>query len=139
MAVNVEACRPGNNLMRITSLHILVWIFNPLLHRPLKSTSWRIFNLTPDVTRGGKFLDANALKWSALILVVRFPLNNLYSKYKPTSLMTGLFLSCKLASWMAVMRFSLASVRKSPMGSWEPVKITGLFRFSSIKLKAEAE
>ena len=39
---------------------------------------------------------------------------------------------------IAVMRFSFPSVRKVPIGSWEPVRITGLLRFSSIKLKAEA-
>ena len=39
---------------------------------------------------------------------------------------------------MAVMRFSFPSVRKVPIGSWEPVRMTGLLRFSSIKLNAEA-
>ncbi len=36
------------------------------------------------------------------------------------------------------MRFSFPSVRSMPMGSCEPVKITGLLRFSSMKLSAEA-
>ena len=39
---------------------------------------------------------------------------------------------------MAVIRFSLPSVRKVPMGSCDPVRITGLARFSSMKLSAEA-
>lgn len=39
---------------------------------------------------------------------------------------------------MAVIRFSLPSVRNMPMGSCEPVRITGLFRFSSMKLRADA-
>ena len=39
---------------------------------------------------------------------------------------------------MAVIRFSFPSVRKVPIGSCEPVRMTGLLRFSSIKLNAEA-
>jgi len=39
---------------------------------------------------------------------------------------------------MAVMRFSRPSVRSTPMGIWLPVKTTGLERFSSMKLSAEA-
>ena len=38
-----------------------------------------------DNNTGKKLGDAKALKCSALILVVRFPLYNLYSKYKQTS------------------------------------------------------
>ena len=83
--------------------------------------------------------DVNALKCSALIFVVRLPRYNLYSKYRHTSRMTGASSFRSDAIWMAVMRFSLASVRKSPMGSCDPVNTTGLSRFSSIKLSAEAE
>src|SRR5690606_41747689 len=36
------------------------------------------------------------------------------------------------------IKFSFASVRKSPMGNCEPVRITGLFTFFNIKLKADA-
>ena len=39
---------------------------------------------------------------------------------------------------IAVIRFSLPSVRNAPIGNWLPVKTTGLLRFSSIKLNAEA-
>ena len=39
---------------------------------------------------------------------------------------------------MAEMRFSLPSVRSMSMGSWLPVRMTGLPRFSSMKLSAEA-
>ena len=40
---------------------------------------------------------------------------------------------------MAVIRFSLPSVRSTPMGIWLPVNTTGLPRFSSMKLRAEEE
>ena len=39
----------------------------------------------------------------------------------------------------ADIKFLFASVRIAPNGSCDPVKITGLAKFSSIKLKAEAE
>ena len=39
---------------------------------------------------------------------------------------------------MEVIRFSLPSVRNMPMGSWLPVKMTGLLKFSNMKLRAEA-
>ena len=39
---------------------------------------------------------------------------------------------------MAVIRFSRPSVRSTPIGIWLPVKTTGLARFSSRKLRAEA-
>ena len=42
------------------------------------------------------------------------------------------------ATCRAVMRFSSPSVRTSPMGNWLPVMITGLCRFSSMKLSADA-
>ena len=39
---------------------------------------------------------------------------------------------------MEVIRFSFPSVRNVPMGSCEPVRITGFARFSSMKLSADA-
>ena len=41
------------------------------------------------------------------------------------------------ASSMLVSRFSLASVRGCPMGNWLPVRMTGLVRFISMKLRAD--
>ena len=38
----------------------------------------------------------------------------------------------------AVIRFSLPSVRSFPIGNWLPVRITGLLKSSSMKLRAEA-
>ena len=42
------------------------------------------------------------------------------------------------ASINALSRFSRPSVRGMPIGNWDPVKITGFRRPSSMKLKAEA-
>ena len=42
------------------------------------------------------------------------------------------------ASSMLVMRFSLPSVRNWPSGNCDPVRMTGLVRFSSIKDRADA-
>ena len=39
---------------------------------------------------------------------------------------------------ITVIKFSLASVLLSPIGICEPVSITALFKFSNIKLRAEA-
>src|SRR5690606_20274020 len=96
------------------------------------------FKCTPDSAKCGKLGEVNALKCSAEIFVVRLPRYSLYSKYKPTSLTTGWLFSCIPAICIAVIRFSLAAVRKSPMGNCEPVKITGFERFLSIKLNADA-
>ena len=78
------------------------------------------------------------MKLSALILLVRLPLNRSFSKKIQTSGTTGRPFSLAAAISMAVIRFSLPSVRNMPIGSCEPVKITGLLRFSSMKLNAEA-
>src|SRR5690606_1553819 len=96
------------------------------------------FKCTPDSAKCGKLGEVNALKCSAEIFVVRFPRYSLYSKYKPTSLTTGWLFSCNPAICIAVIRFSLASVRKSPMGNCEPVKITIYKRFISLKLNVYA-
>ena len=39
----------------------------------------------------------------------------------------------------AEIRFSFPSVLGTPIGSWLPVNTTGLARFSSMKLRADAE
>ena len=79
------------------------------------------------------------MKFSALILVVRLPRISSFSKKMHTSGTIGVPSGCLAAAIsMAVMRFSFPSVRRVPMGSWEPVRMTGLERFSSMKLRAEA-
>ena len=62
----------------------------------------------------------------------------LASQAMQTSDTTGLPFSFAAAISMAVIRFSFPSVRMVPIGSCEPVRITGLPRFSSMKLNAEA-
>ena len=51
--------------------------------------------------------------------------------------MAGFPSICKDAIWIAVIKFSLASVLKSPIGNCDPVKITGFDKFSNIKLIAD--
>lgn len=65
--------------------------------------------------------------------------HQLVSKKMHTSGTIGVPSGCLAAAIsIAVIRFSFPSVRRVPMGSWEPVRMTGLERFSSMKLRAEA-
>ena len=91
------------------------------------------------VASEGKLYERNALKFSAFIFVVRFPRNRWFSKKMHTSGTIAVPFGCLAAAIsMEVIRFSFQSVRNMPMGSWLPVRITGLLRFSSMKLSAEA-
>ena len=83
--------------------------------------------------------ERNALKPSEFILVVRLPRISLLSKNIHTSGTIGRpLLSVAAAISMLVSRFSFPSVRSLPIGNCEPVMMTGLARFSSMKLRAEA-
>jgi 23S rRNA (guanosine2251-2'-O)-methyltransferase len=87
----------------------------------------------------------NSLKEAILFLknsgvkVVLFPLIRRFCIYTDISGTFGRpseFLSAAISK--AVIRFSFASERSLPIGSCEPVRITGFVRFSHIKLNAEA-
>ena len=88
---------PGNNFNTntLSSKSRLTLSFFDASKRSNKSLL--TLRCTPDSANSGKFGEANALKCSALILVVLFPRYNLYSKYKPTSLMIGFPFSCREA------------------------------------------
>ena len=79
------------------------------------------------------------MKPSAFILVVRLPRIRRFSKKMHTSGTAGSPAALRAAAIsMDVSRFSLPSVRNCPMGNCAPVMTTGLPRFSSMKLSAEA-
>jgi hypothetical protein len=93
----------------------------------------------PASARGGQLGDAKALNASALYLVERLPLSRSESKQMHTSgTLAWPSASFAAAISTADIRFSFPSVRGTPIGSWLPVKTTGLVSPSSMKLSVEA-
>ena len=110
-----------------------------------QSLGLRIYSLLylifiPASASGGKFGDWKALNPSELTLVDLLPRMRSEAKQTQTSGTAGLpFSSLAEAISTAEMRFSLPSVRGTPIGNWLPVKITGFVSPSSMKLNADAE
>ena len=95
--------------------------------------------LMPASARGGRLGERKASKLSALTLVVRLPL----IRREPKNIATSGTIALPSGRFAAAIsteetRFSFPSVRGAPIGSWLPVRITGLERFLSIKLRADA-
>lgn len=88
--------------------------------------------------QGGIVEGTESVEILGIDLVVRLPLISSFSKrYIPREL-RGTVRILGSGYFDGGDEVSLPSVRKVPMGSCEPVRMTGLERFSSMKLRAEA-
>ena len=95
--------------------------------------------LMPASARVGKLGERKASNALEFTFVERLPLSSWELKKMLTSGTMALpRMSLAAAISTADTRFSLPSVRGEPMGSWLPVKITGLCRWSSMKLSTDA-
>ena len=92
-----------------------------------------IVKLTPTSPNGPRLGESKATILEVLILVVLLPLRSLLAKKMVTS---GIWYYPAIRR--APRKLSTASVFSSRIGIWLPVKITGLLRFSSMKLRLDA-
>lgn len=97
-----------------------------------------ILNIDTRMSQSRVIVRTERVKIICVYLTRTIPLNKSFSKKIQTSGTNGKPFSLAAAISIAVIKFSFPSVRNIPIGNCDPVRITGLLRFSSIKLNADA-